>query len=70
APGQGIADAFRQAGKLAAAVVDGLGNDSPDAALHKWWRWRDHDAYEMYWYARETGAPGVTSPLTRRMLRE
>ncbi|BBZ10789.1 NAD(P)/FAD-dependent oxidoreductase [Mycobacterium branderi] len=70
APGQGMADAFRQADKLAAAVVDGLGNSSPDTALQKWWRWRDHDAYEMYWYARETGAPGAVSPLIRRMLRD
>lgn len=70
APGQGIADAFRQADKLAAAVVDGLGTGNPDAALQQWWRWRDHDAYEMYWYARETGARGVTSPLIRQMLRD
>lgn len=70
APGQGIADAFRQTEKLATAIVDGLGNSSPDNAAQRWWRWRDDDAYEMYWYARETGAPGATSPLITRVLRD
>ncbi|MGH3557997.1 MAG: NAD(P)/FAD-dependent oxidoreductase [Mycobacterium sp.] len=70
APGQGIADAFRQAEKLAKAIVDGLGNTSLDAAAQRWWRWRDDDAYEMYWYARDMGAPGVASPLITRLLRD
>ncbi|MGH3850442.1 MAG: NAD(P)/FAD-dependent oxidoreductase, partial [Pseudonocardiaceae bacterium] len=70
APGQGIADAFRQAEKLAWAIVDGLGNSSLDTAAQQWWRWRDYDAYEMYWYARNVGAPGVTSPLFTRVLRD
>lgn len=70
APGQGISDAFRQTEKLASAIVDGLGTSSPDAATQRWWRWRDSDAYEMYWYARSLGAPGATSPLIRRVLRD
>jgi 2-polyprenyl-6-methoxyphenol hydroxylase-like FAD-dependent oxidoreductase len=70
APGQGIADAFRQTEKLATAIVDALGNSNLDTAAQRWWRWRDHDAYEMYWYARNVGAPGVTSPLITRALRD
>lgn len=70
APGQGISDAFRQSERLATAIVDGLGNSNLDAAAQQWWRWRDHDAYEMYWYARDVGAAGATSPLIMRMLRD
>lgn len=70
APGQGIADALRQADKLATAIIDGLGNNSPDTAAQRWWRWRDDDAYEMYWYARNVGAPGAISPLIKSVLRD
>ncbi|MCV7257768.1 FAD-dependent oxidoreductase [Mycobacterium shimoidei] len=70
APGQGISDAFRQTEKLATAIADGLGNNNPDACTQRWWRWRDSDAYEMYWYARSLGAPGITPPLIRRVLRD
>ena len=70
APGQGIGDAFRQAHRLARAIEDGLGSTGPDAATQRWWRWRDHDAYEMYWFARDMGAPGVSSPLNTRLLRD
>jgi 2-polyprenyl-6-methoxyphenol hydroxylase-like FAD-dependent oxidoreductase len=68
--GQGIGDAFRQADRLAQAIEDGLGNSSPDAALQRWWRWRDDDAYEMYWFAQDMGAPGVSSPLITHVLRD
>ncbi|OBH19527.1 hypothetical protein [Mycolicibacter sinensis] len=40
-----------------------------DARLEQWWRWRDRDAYEMYWLAHDMGAPGVPTPLVTRMLR-
>lgn len=69
-PAQGISDAFRQADQLALAIEDGLGNTSPDAALQRWWRWRDDDAYEMYWFAHDMGAPGVSSPLITHVLRD
>jgi len=62
-PGQGISDAFRQAEQLAQAIEDGLGSTGLDASLHRWWRWRDKDAYEMYWFASDMGALGVSSPL-------
>lgn len=70
APGQGIADALRQTEKLATAIVDGLGDINLDTSTQRWWRWRDHDAYEMYWYARNAGAPGVTSALINQTLRD
>jgi 2-polyprenyl-6-methoxyphenol hydroxylase-like FAD-dependent oxidoreductase len=68
-PGQGISDAFRQADRLAHAIEDGLGNTNVDAAMQRWWRWRDDDAYEMYWYAKDIGAPGVASPFITQMMR-
>ena len=69
-PGQGIGDAFRQADRLAPSIEDGFGNSSPDAAMQRWWQWRDDDAYEMYWFASDMGAPGPSSPLTTRLLRD
>jgi flavin-dependent dehydrogenase len=64
-PGQGIADALRQAEALAPAIERALGGGAGDAALREWWAWRDRDAWEMYWFAHDMGAPGPT-PLVRR----
>jgi 2-polyprenyl-6-methoxyphenol hydroxylase-like FAD-dependent oxidoreductase/catechol 2,3-dioxygenase-like lactoylglutathione lyase family enzyme len=65
-PGQGIADALRQAEKLAAAITRALGGAGrPDEILRDWWRWRDEDAWEMYWLAHDMGAAGPTPPLRR-----
>jgi menaquinone-9 beta-reductase len=66
-PGQGIADALRQAEKLAAAITRALGGGRGDAdrVLREWWRWRDEDAWEMYWLAHDMGAAGPTPPLRR-----
>jgi 2-polyprenyl-6-methoxyphenol hydroxylase-like FAD-dependent oxidoreductase len=58
-PGQGISDAFRQADQLAQDIEDGLGNTTPDAAMQRWWHWRDDDAYEMYWFADSVPWGGV-----------
>jgi 2-polyprenyl-6-methoxyphenol hydroxylase-like FAD-dependent oxidoreductase len=69
-PGQGIGDAFRQADRLAHAIEDGLGNTSPDAAMQRWWHWRDDDAYEMYWFASNMGTPGAASLLTTQLMRD
>jgi 2-polyprenyl-6-methoxyphenol hydroxylase-like FAD-dependent oxidoreductase len=69
-PGQGISDAFRQTDQLAHAIEDGLGNTSVDAAMQRWWRWRDDDAYEMYWFAKDISPPGVSSPFTTRLMRD
>jgi menaquinone-9 beta-reductase len=58
-PAQGIADALRQATTLAESITAGLDNAAgPDPALHRWWRWRDRDAYDMYWLAEDMGDPG------------
>jgi 2-polyprenyl-6-methoxyphenol hydroxylase-like FAD-dependent oxidoreductase len=66
-PGQGIADALRQAEKLAVAIPRALdgGHGGADEVLRDWWRWRDEDAWEMYWLAHDMGASGPTSPLRR-----
>jgi 2-polyprenyl-6-methoxyphenol hydroxylase-like FAD-dependent oxidoreductase len=56
-PGQGIADALRQVERLAPAIEASLGGAQPDdAPLLDWWRWRDEDAWEMYWFAQDIGA--------------
>ncbi len=70
-PGQGIADALRQAEKLATAITRALGGGpgGPDEILHEWWRWRDEDAWEMYWFAHDAGAAGPTPPLRREAQR-
>ncbi len=70
-PGQGISDALRQAEKLAAATTDALdgGHGNPDEILRRWWRWRDEDAWEMYWLARDMGLAGPSPPLTREAQR-
>ena len=64
-PGQGIADAFRQSEKLAAAITRALGGGHgvPDEILREWWRWRDEDAWEMYWLAHDMGAAVPITPL-------
>lgn len=68
-PGQGISDALRQIEKLAPAIVEGLGTGTIHARLKEWAAWRDADAWEMYWFATDMGAPGETRPLVREMIR-
>ena len=56
-PGQGIADALRQAAILAPAIERALGGaEPPDKPLREWWAWRDRDAWEWYWFAQDIGA--------------
>ena len=66
-PGQGIADALRQVVALAPAVERALGGD--EQALREWWAWRDADAWEMYWFAHDMGAPGPDPPILREINR-
>jgi 2-polyprenyl-6-methoxyphenol hydroxylase-like FAD-dependent oxidoreductase len=70
-PGQGIADALRQAEKLAATIPRALdgGHGGADEVLRDWWRWRDEDAWEMYWLAHDMGASGPTPPVRREAQR-
>ena len=70
-PAQGIADALRQAERLAETLPGDLA-DHPavDAATQRWWRWRDHDAHPMYWFATGMGVPGPATPLVTQVLRD
>jgi hypothetical protein len=71
-PGQGIADALRQSEKLAAAIKRALGGGpgKADQILRDWWRWRDEDAWEVYWFAHDMGAAGPTPPVRREAQRQ
>ena len=63
--GQGISDAFRQATTLA----DTITSTPDDRALHRWWRRRDRDAWEMYWLSRQIGAAGHPRAVTAEIQR-
>lgn len=70
-PAQGIADALRQAERLADAIEAGLGGAaSLDEELRRWWRWRDEDAYEMHWFATDMGRPSPSPPLASQFIRD
>jgi flavin-dependent dehydrogenase len=70
-PGQGISDAFRQAGALASAIREGFPDPvTLDDALRRYWRWRDDDAWSMYWFASDLGAPGAAAPLLAQVQRQ
>ncbi len=65
-PGQGIADALRQAVALTKAIERALGgSEDPDEVLREWWEWRDRDAWEMYWFAQDMANPGRAPLLSR-----
>ncbi len=69
-PGQGISDALRQVEKLSEVILRGFGNPRErDAALHQWWRWRDADAIQHYWFAADIGKRGAISPVKLEILR-
>jgi len=68
-PGQGISDAFRQIEVLGQAIVDGLGSGGLDDKLAAWWRWRDDDALEKYWFAYDLGKAGPVTPVVAEMLK-
>ncbi|HEX4865025.1 MAG TPA: NAD(P)/FAD-dependent oxidoreductase [Acidimicrobiales bacterium] len=69
-PGQGISDAFRQVEKLASAIDQGLASGALGEMLAEWGRWRDEDAWEMYWFATDLGAPGPTPVLVSEIIRQ
>jgi 2-polyprenyl-6-methoxyphenol hydroxylase-like FAD-dependent oxidoreductase len=81
--GQGISDAMRQARSLAGVLRGAIGDpDRLDAALGRWWAYRDAEARPMYWLAQDLGrveAGGLDlevlraisgSPRRRRQLHE
>ena len=69
-PGQGIADALRQSERLAEAIVGAGGRPAEtDAALTRWWRWRDRDAAQMHWFAADLGGGGPVPIVFTELLR-
>jgi len=58
APGQGIADALRQAERLAETVAAGLGEGTLERRLADWWGWRDRDAAPRHTWAHAFGSAG------------
>ena len=69
-PAQGIADALRQAERLADSIAAGLnGGAGIDDELRRWWRWRDEDGYEMHWFATDMGATG-SPPIATQFARD
>lgn len=69
-PGQGISDALRQVEQLSAAILRGFSDPSRrDAELRAWWRWRDRDAIQHYWFCSDVGKRGPISPVLLEILR-
>jgi len=70
-PGQGISDALRQVERLSAAIARGLAASPErlDRELRTWWRWRDRDAIQHYWFAADVGKEGPISPALLEILR-
>ncbi len=55
-PGQGISDALRQVERLSEAILRGFSRPADrDEELRRWWRWRDADAIQHYWFANDIG---------------
>jgi flavin-dependent dehydrogenase len=70
-PGQGISDALRQAEALSQAIVRGMGSAPRlDRELRRWWRWRDRDAFQHYWFAFDVGRAGPISPVRLEIMRQ
>lgn len=55
--GQGMSDAIRQAETLAVAIQQGFQTGQIDTHMRQWWRWRDLDAWQMYWTNCLIGEP-------------
>jgi 2-polyprenyl-6-methoxyphenol hydroxylase-like FAD-dependent oxidoreductase len=67
-PGQGIADALRQGEAMAAAIEAAEGDPAAlDGALRRWWKWRDEDAWEMFWFAQDISSTELSPLLGRAM---
>jgi 2-polyprenyl-6-methoxyphenol hydroxylase-like FAD-dependent oxidoreductase len=68
-PAQGMSDALRQAERLAPSIEAGLGRGHLADRLDAWWKWRDDDAWEMYWFANQIGASGPNPRMANEMIR-
>jgi flavin-dependent dehydrogenase len=64
-PGLGITDALRDARNLARAVLAG-----GDAALIRYWRQRDVDSIDLFYFAEQMGNAGYINPLNERIYRK
>jgi hypothetical protein len=38
--------------------------------MQRWWHWRDDGAHEIYWFAQDIGAPGMSSPLITHLMQD
>ena len=65
-----MTDAFRQASALAPVIAGAVnGSDAElDAAVARWARWRDRDAFEHHWLSCDLGAPGNQPRLLSAMM--
>jgi flavin-dependent dehydrogenase len=68
-PAHGMSDALRQGEQLAAAIEAGLGDADLAHQLNAWWRWRDDDAWDMYWLANDMGAAGPSRRIVTEVIR-
>ncbi|HVY97661.1 MAG TPA: NAD(P)/FAD-dependent oxidoreductase [Solirubrobacterales bacterium] len=70
APGQGISDALMQAKSMAQAIERSLA-DGDERHLRHWWRQRDRDSWQMYWFAQDmanpAGRPLITESFNARV---
>ncbi len=69
-PGQGISDALVQAKSLAPVIEHSLASGD-ERALRRWWRQRDRDAWQMYWFAQDmadaAGSPLISAAFNSRV---
>jgi flavin-dependent dehydrogenase len=71
-PGRGIGDAFIQAESLAATIAEALGggDDTLDAAMRRWGRWRDREFAQHYWLAYDLEEEGSVPAVLVEILRD
>jgi 2-polyprenyl-6-methoxyphenol hydroxylase-like FAD-dependent oxidoreductase len=65
---QGMSDALRQARRLAGELVGADVDSDADRRTRAWARWRDRDAFGMYWMAVDAARAGAYSELELAML--
>jgi flavin-dependent dehydrogenase len=69
-PGQGISDALHQAETLAPTIERSLDRGS-ERPLRSWWRRRDRESMDMYWFAHQIGessfAPLLSQTVNARL---
>lgn len=67
--GQGISDALRQGEQVAELIGAHLGDPAAlDRALRRWWRQRDRESFEHYWFSHDLGRRGTMPDVVVRLL--